>query len=211
MAGASEIDTSGRNETSRSWQAKRSMAKGITTRFAFVRNGGSEAMNAVGLALPAVRSHRNHFDHCSYGWRCWFASRSQRLLPEAEHMLDWFHIAMRLTNLRQLAKGVNAVTDGGVRSHAVAELDRAKWRLWIGHMERGLIALVHLRQWARAPVFRPHSLLKEIGAGAFGYDLLPGVERRFYAQLWESGTARDSGFQPALSSQQSTRLSPNEW
>jgi hypothetical protein len=40
----------------------------------------------------------------------------QQVGPESEHVLDWFHIAMRFTNLQQLAKGVNALTDGGVRA-----------------------------------------------------------------------------------------------
>ena len=135
--------------------------EGITTRFAFVRNGGSEAMNAVGLALRQCgvteTTSITVLTDGDAGLRA-----VQQVAPEAEHMLDWFHIAMRLTNLRQLAKGVNAVTDGGVRSHAVAELDRAKWRLWIGHMERGLIALVHLRQWARAQCFDHIPSLKKL-------------------------------------------------
>src|SRR5271169_2643107 len=41
-------------------------------------------------------------------------------------------------------------------------------------------------------VFRTHSLLKEVGERASGYDSLPGVERRFHAQLWKAlprGTA----------------------
>jgi hypothetical protein len=55
---------------------------------------------------------------------------TSRWRSEAEHVLDWFHIAMKFTNLQQLAKGVDALTDGGVRSHALAELERAKWRFW---------------------------------------------------------------------------------
>ena len=37
--------------------------------------------------------------------------------------------------------------------HALAEFDRAKWRIWKGHIERGIIGLVHLRQWAAAMCF----------------------------------------------------------
>ena len=32
------------------------------------------------------------------------------LSPEAEHLLDWFHITMRLTTLTQTAKGLPATT-----------------------------------------------------------------------------------------------------
>jgi hypothetical protein len=41
----------------------------------------------------------------------------------------------------------------GKRSHALAEIDRAKWRLWNGLTERGIIGLVHLGQWAQAECF----------------------------------------------------------
>jgi len=33
-------------------------------------------------------------------------SLSELVTPEAEHVLDWFHIAMRLTVLEQYARGV---------------------------------------------------------------------------------------------------------
>jgi hypothetical protein len=42
----------------------------------------------------------------------------------------------------------------------------------------------------RRPVFRPHSLLTEVGQRAFGNGSLPGVERRFHAQLWKALTCR---------------------
>ena len=77
----------------------------------------------------------------------------QQVAPKAEHILDWFHIAMRFTNLQQTAKGASSLTEGGVRMHALAELDRAKWRFWHGYKKKGLIGLVHLRQWALAQCF----------------------------------------------------------
>ena len=39
--------------------------------------------------------------------------------PEAEHILDWFHISMKFQNLKQLAKGINGLTEGAIRSHAL--------------------------------------------------------------------------------------------
>lgn len=92
----------------------------------------------------------------------------QQVAPEAEHVLDWFHIAMKFTNLQQLAKGVDALTDGGVRSHALAELERAKWRFWNGRRKRGLIGLVHLMQWARAQCFDHIPSLKKLEAALSG-------------------------------------------
>jgi hypothetical protein len=47
----------------------------------------------------------------------------------------------------------NSAADGAKRSHALAEIDIAKWRLWNGLTERGIIGLVHLGQWAQAECF----------------------------------------------------------
>jgi hypothetical protein len=77
----------------------------------------------------------------------------QQIAPKAEHLLDWFHVGMRFENLKRLAKGINGITDGAIRGHALAQLERAKWRFWNGHTERGLIGLVHLKQWARGHCF----------------------------------------------------------
>ncbi len=53
----------------------------------------------------------------------------QNIAPEAEHVLDWLHIAMRLTVLRQMIKG--AWTDMAIVEKAA--LDRIKWLLWHGN------------------------------------------------------------------------------
>ena len=55
----------------------------------------------------------------------------QNIAPEAEHVLDWFHVTMRLTVLGQMIKGawIDAVT---VEAKAAA-LERIKWLLWHGN------------------------------------------------------------------------------
>jgi hypothetical protein len=55
----------------------------------------------------------------------------QNIAPEAEHVLDWYHVTMRLTLLGQMIKGAwaNAVT---VEAKAAA-LERIKWLLWHGN------------------------------------------------------------------------------
>jgi hypothetical protein len=57
--------------------------------------------------------------------------------PCGEHVLDWFHIAMRLTVLGQYAKGVTQLdeTEG---TQLLADLERIKWRLWHGDIHRAL-------------------------------------------------------------------------
>ena len=51
---------------------------------------------------------------------------------KAEHVLDWFHIAMRLTVLEQYARGV-AHHDETEEARLLQELERTKWLLWPGN------------------------------------------------------------------------------
>jgi len=55
------------------------------------------------------------------------------LNPQAEHWLDWFHLAMRLTILSQSAKGLQP-TDGVEHAVVKRELERIKWYLWHGNV-----------------------------------------------------------------------------
>lgn len=60
------------------------------------------------------------------------------LNPQAEHILDWFHVTMKITAMRQIAKGIQ---DKAVVDKLLAHLERVKWRLWYGHEESALMAL----------------------------------------------------------------------
>ena len=55
--------------------------------------------------------------------------------PVSEHVLDWFHITLRLTVLGQYARGV-AHHDEAVGANMLAALDRIKWLLWHGNQHR---------------------------------------------------------------------------
>lgn len=56
------------------------------------------------------------------------------LNPQAEHLIDWFHITMRLTVLGQMTKGL----DTELARTAASELQRLKWFLWHGNAFRAL-------------------------------------------------------------------------
>src|SRR5215467_1599253 len=58
--------------------------------------------------------------------------------PQACHILDWFHITMRLTVLGQMAKGV-PVKQKGERFEE--ELERVKWFLWHSNVYKALQVL----------------------------------------------------------------------
>jgi hypothetical protein len=56
------------------------------------------------------------------------------LNPQAEHLLDWFHLTMRITVLTQLAKGLRSTPE---RAADIAQdLQRVKWFLWHGNVFR---------------------------------------------------------------------------
>ena len=55
--------------------------------------------------------------------------------PESEHVLDWFHITMRITVLSQYARGVAQHDDAAGKS-LLTELERIKWLLWHGNQYR---------------------------------------------------------------------------
>ncbi len=66
------------------------------------------------------------------------------LSPEADHLLDWFHITMRLTTLTQTAKGLSDTTrqaGRALRDDVARELERIKWFLWHGNVFQALQAL----------------------------------------------------------------------
>jgi hypothetical protein len=65
------------------------------------------------------------------------------LNPQAEHILDWFHVTMRLTVLQQTAKGLpeqtrDEETDYPLRAPVMRELERLKWFLWHGNVYKAL-------------------------------------------------------------------------
>jgi len=59
------------------------------------------------------------------------------LSPRAKHILGWFHVTMRITVLRQFAKGLIQLDEqiGGDIDHA---LERMKWYLWHGKVVAAL-------------------------------------------------------------------------
>jgi hypothetical protein len=65
------------------------------------------------------------------------------LNPHAEHLLDWFHVTMRLTVLQQTAKGLPDKTrdeevDYPLRDPVVRNVERLKWYVWHGNVYKAL-------------------------------------------------------------------------
>jgi hypothetical protein len=62
------------------------------------------------------------------------------LSPRSEHILDWFHVTMRITILKQMSKGAL----GKDSSDFEKNLDRVKWFLWHGNVFQALDILESL-------------------------------------------------------------------
>jgi len=60
--------------------------------------------------------------------------------PAGEHVLDWFHITMRVTVLTQFIRGV-AHHDETKSAELLKSLERIKWLLWHGNLQRALTVI----------------------------------------------------------------------
>lgn len=59
-------------------------------------------------------------------------SLAEMIAPASEHVLDWFHITMRITVLRQFAQGVENY-DEQAGQDLLEGLRKIKWHLWHGN------------------------------------------------------------------------------
>jgi hypothetical protein len=62
------------------------------------------------------------------------------LNPQAEQLLDWFHVAMRVTVMTQMAKGLEG-KDLAIQPAVLKELERSKWYLWHGNVYEACISI----------------------------------------------------------------------
>jgi hypothetical protein len=118
------------------------------TRFAFVRRGSTAGAATI---TQALREHGVHPDTpvtvLSDG-DAGLRAIQRAAAPEAEPVLDWFHIAMRWQHVHQLATG--AIQQGQTaeaRTWLLDLIDRAKWALWNGQLAKTLGHLSELRVW----------------------------------------------------------------
>jgi hypothetical protein len=59
------------------------------------------------------------------------------LHPHSEHILDWFHIGMRVEQLSQTARGFRGTDEYPMSKETIlTELERVKWFLWHGNVFR---------------------------------------------------------------------------
>jgi len=60
------------------------------------------------------------------------------LSPQSEHILDWFHIAMKLTVINQMRKGLVGAEPAAWLGEVEKDLESLKWLLWNGNVDQAL-------------------------------------------------------------------------
>jgi hypothetical protein len=60
-----------------------------------------------------------------------------KMSPKATHILDWFHLTMKLTVLDQFGKGL-VQCDAGLGEATRDQIERLKWSLWHGQVDKAL-------------------------------------------------------------------------
>ena len=96
-------------------------------------------------------------------------SLQRYLSPESEHLLDWFHITMRLTVMKQMTKGIikelaaqkkpqkeaDESENTDVPAQLLKQLESIKWHLWHGNVTEALALIydvnVDLEIWEENP------------------------------------------------------------
>ena len=191
---------------------------GRTTRFASVRNGSSETVVATRRALQQHGVAQNTTVTVLTDGDSGLRAVQRQVAPQAEHVLDWFHISMKFQNLKQVAQGINGLTEGAIRCHALEQLDRVKWRFWHGQTQRGLIGLVRLRQWAQARCFAYIPVMAKLGTAL--RDLTRYLETNFdsllnYGQRYREGRRISTGFAESavneIVAQRMAKKQPMRW
>ena len=59
----------------------------------------------------------------------------QNIAPYSEHLLDWFHITMRITVMKQMVSGL---LPGNYRDQLDKQLESIKWNIWHGNVNKAL-------------------------------------------------------------------------
>ncbi len=130
------------------------------------------------------------------------------LNPQAEHLLDWFHITMRLTVLNQMAKSVRSRDNPNLTTELGQELERLKWYLWHGNVFLALQTITYLQLDADCGDDSSEQRKLSKAVAEFGGTFAP-TQRRYQAMASGFGPARP--FPARLSSQPSIRWSASAW
>jgi len=112
-------------------------AGGVSKRFAFVNNYDGKPKRRLFEVLKSQGMQPNQQVTFLSDGADTVRDLQLYMNPNAEHILALFHITMRLTVMRQMAKGQGS-PGFELRDLALKELERIKWFLWHGNIFRAL-------------------------------------------------------------------------
>jgi hypothetical protein len=118
------------------------------------------------------------------------------LNPRAEHLIDWFHITMRLTVMSQMIKGLRSREAPELAAEVLEELTRLKWFLWHGNVFRALQTVDDLQidlDNTEQPGIEQQKLLKMVTEFG-GYIRANGAWIPNYGERFRQGEAISSAF-----------------
>ncbi len=131
----------------------KSLASDNSKRFGFVQSHDPQPRRRLHHALKAQGMQANQQITFLSDGADNLRNLQWAMYPESEHVLDWFHITMRLTVLRQFSKGM-IHTDPEIGEQVKRSLDRTKWFLWHGNVECALDVLDDIMIDVEDPVLK---------------------------------------------------------
>ena len=117
------------------------------------------------------------------------------LNPQAEHILDWFHITMHITVLGQFIKGVKRY-DAEQSKEMEETLESVKWNLWHGNTFRALQKIEYLEMDADC-LEMDYPLLSKMAKAIREFRVYIDNNQRFipnYGERYRCGERISTGF-----------------
>ena len=119
--------------------------------------------------------------------------------PHSEHLLDWFHLTMQLTNLGQFLKGL-ARLDAARATELQEALEHTRWNLWHGKVKRAhhWLRRIERYMWHFARNYAKFSALARAVHGFQRYLWRNGHLIPNYARRRRAGQAISTAFVESL-------------
>ena len=109
-------------------------AEGASKRFAFVNTYDTKPKRRLFEVLKSQGVHANQpVTFLSDGGET-VRNLQMYLIPLAEHLLDWFHVAMRLTVMGQMNQGMREAESTSLIQNVEKQLESLKHHLWNGNV-----------------------------------------------------------------------------
>jgi hypothetical protein len=117
------------------------------------------------------------------------------LNPHAEHLLDWFHITMRLIVMSQMTKGLRSRDNPNLMTDLAEELERLKWYLWHGNVFLALQTITYIQFDVDSVDVSPEQRKLSKAVAEFGgYTRANGRWIPNCGERWRTGEAISSAF-----------------